>query len=142
MPVRHTVRAVNRLTSRWGREAAEPGRSTVFSAPGAWAPLAFLAAGSGGPAAAEFADALAVRTADAAEAGRELNAALGRIRGVRTALGLWTRDRLPVEPAWAAQQTGGRFRGYRSPSTTRPNWCWPARSPPDLAPRAVVGGDP
>ncbi|MFJ1751750.1 serpin family protein [Kitasatospora sp. NPDC088134] len=110
----HTVRAVNDLTTHWGRAAAEPGRNTVFSAPGAWAPLALLAAGAGGPAATELATALAVRPDDAAGAARELLDALDRIRGVRTALGVWTRDRLPLELRWQAAlppHTRGRITG-------------------------------
>ncbi|MFJ5229445.1 serpin family protein [Kitasatospora sp. NPDC088391] len=110
----HTVRAVNDLTTRWGRAVAEPGQNTVFSAPGAWAPLALLAAGAGGTAAAELAEALAVRPDAAAEAGRELLDALDRIRGVRTAVGVWTRDRLPLDLRWQAAlppHTRGRITG-------------------------------
>ncbi|MFJ5884546.1 serpin family protein [Kitasatospora cineracea] len=98
----HTVRAVNDLTARWARQAPGDGRNTAFSGPGAWAPLALLAAGSAGPAARELADALGVPTAGAADAGRELSAALDRTPGVSSALGVWTGDRLPLEPAWTA----------------------------------------
>ncbi|WP_033254284.1 serpin family protein [Kitasatospora phosalacinea] len=97
-----TVRAVNQLTARWGRTAPADGRNTAFSAPGAWAPLALLAAGATGPAARELADALGVPTAGAAAAGRELLDALDRTPGVTTALGLWTREHLPLEPDWTA----------------------------------------
>ncbi|GLW67821.1 hypothetical protein Kpho02_01200 [Kitasatospora phosalacinea] len=102
MPMHHTVRAVNELTARWGRTAPADGRNTAFSAPGAWAPLALLAAGATGPAARQLADALGVPTAGAAAAGRELLAALDRTPGVTAALGLWTGERLPLEPAWTA----------------------------------------
>ncbi|MEV7117260.1 serpin family protein [Kitasatospora griseola] len=103
MPIpSRTVRAVNDLTNRWARAAVAPGRNTVFSAPSAWVPLAFLTAGAAGPAADELASALGVRPDRAAEAGRELIALLDGLRGVGTALGVWTRAGLPVEPRWSA----------------------------------------
>ncbi|MFE1319486.1 serpin family protein [Kitasatospora phosalacinea] len=115
-----TVHAVNRLTARWGRTAPDDGRSTAFSAPAAWAPLALLTAGATGPAARELADALGVPTAGAAAAGRELLAALDRTPGVTAALGLWTRDRLPLEPAWTADLPPGSHRRLTgAPATDR-----------------------
>ncbi|QKW22558.1 proteinase inhibitor I4 serpin [Kitasatospora sp. NA04385] len=102
MPMHRTVRAVNELTARWGRAAPAAGRNTALSAPAAWAPLALLAAGAAGPAARELADALGVPLDLAAGSGRELLAALDRTPGVTAALGLWTADRLPLEPAWTA----------------------------------------
>ncbi|MFD8598572.1 serpin family protein [Kitasatospora sp. NPDC059646] len=146
MPIpSHTVRAVNDLTARWARTAAAPGRNTVVSAPSAWVPLAFLAAGAAGSAAAELGLALGVPPHRAAEAGRQLVGALGELRGVEAALGVWTRGDLPVElrwttalppdshrllgpdtaenqaelDRWAADRTAGAIR--RMPVTVRPD---------------------
>ncbi|MFC8719822.1 serpin family protein [Kitasatospora sp. NPDC057198] len=109
-----TVRAVNDLTARWGRAAPATGRNTALSAPGVWAPLALLAAGAAGPAARELAEALGVPIDRAAASGRDLLATLDRTPGVSAALGLWTADRLPLEPAWTAAlppHTHGRLTG-------------------------------
>ncbi|BAJ31865.1 hypothetical protein KSE_60990 [Kitasatospora setae KM-6054] len=120
MPMHQTVRAVNELTARWARTAPAPGRNTVFSGPGAWAPLALLAAGAAGPAAAELADALGVPPDRAAAAGRDLLAVLDRTPGVAAALGLWTRAGLPLEPGWtAALPPHGHARLTGDPATDR-----------------------
>ncbi|KDN82036.1 serpin family protein [Kitasatospora cheerisanensis] len=55
-----------------------------------------------GPAAAELGLALGVQPHRAAQAGRELVDALGELRGVEVALGVWTRADLPVELRWTA----------------------------------------
>ncbi|MEV0257418.1 serpin family protein [Streptomyces sp. NPDC050732] len=131
---RAVVRAVNDLTSRWA--ATTPvDRGTVFSAPGVWPLLAFLADGASGAARTELADAVGLPADEAAAAARELLAAMDRVRGLDAALGLWTRrtltlrdawrDGVPVEAlgvltgdpgkdgaaldAWAAERTGGRI---------------------------------
>ncbi|WP_284581974.1 serpin family protein [Streptomyces sp. 2P-4] len=104
-----TVRAVNRLTGRWAEAAvAADGRTgTVLTAAGVWPLLALLADGAGGPARAELAEALGIPAGRAAGAARELLAALGRVRGLEAAAGLWTRADLPLEPEWAARLPEG-----------------------------------
>ncbi|MEU5317193.1 serpin family protein [Streptomyces sp. NPDC021056] len=94
-----TIRAVNDLTARWA-EASEGG--TVFSAAGVWPLLAFLADGAGGTARGELAEAVGMPAEEAAGAARELLAALGRMRGLDSALGLWTRRFVELREEWEA----------------------------------------
>jgi hypothetical protein len=82
---------VNGLTARWAG-AAQGG--TVFSAAGVWPLLAHLADGAGGPARAELAEALGLPAGQAAGAARDLLAAMGAVRGLDTALGMWTKRTL------------------------------------------------
>ncbi|MEV7196710.1 serpin family protein [Streptomyces sp. NPDC093510] len=93
------MRAVNGLTSRWAATASGD-RGTVFSAPGVWPLLAFLADGADGEARTELADAVGCRADEAAAAARELLAAMDRVRGLDAALGLWTRRTLTLRDAW------------------------------------------
>ncbi|CAM5656152.1 hypothetical protein SAVIM338S_06650 [Streptomyces avidinii] len=95
-----TVRAVNALTTRWAGHAAADDAGTVFTAAGVWPLLALLADGAAGPARAELAQALGVPAGAAAEAARELLAALDGVRGLRAATGLWARRELPLEQRW------------------------------------------
>ncbi|MFE2283628.1 serpin family protein [Streptomyces sp. NPDC059443] len=97
-----TVRAVNALTSRWAEHAATQGAGTVFTAAGVWPLLALLADGADGPARTELAATLGIPADTAAEAARELLAALDGVRGLRAATGLWTRRDLPLEERWLA----------------------------------------
>ncbi|MFH8607997.1 serpin family protein [Streptomyces sp. NPDC018029] len=132
---RAVIRVVNDLTSRWAATAAAD-RGTVFSAPGVWPLLAFLADGADGAARTELADAVGLPADEAAAGARELLAAMDRVRGLDAALGLWTkrtltlrrawRDGVPVDAlgvltgdpekdgaaldAWAAERTGGQIR--------------------------------
>ncbi|MFI0967553.1 serpin family protein [Streptomyces sp. NPDC021080] len=99
MGVATTVRAVNGLTARWA-DASEGG--TVFSAAGVWPLLAHLADGAEGTARAELADALGLPVGQAASAARELLAAMGAMRGLDTALGLWTKRTLELRAEWEA----------------------------------------
>ncbi|WP_329265618.1 proteinase inhibitor I4 serpin [Streptomyces sp. NBC_01478] len=94
-----TVQAVNALTSRW---AGAVDGGTVFSAAGVWPLLALLADGAGGAARAELADALGMPAGRSAAAARELLGGLAAMRGVDSALGLWTRRTLELREAWAA----------------------------------------
>ncbi|MBX9362277.1 serpin family protein [Streptomyces sp. WAC04114] len=94
-----TVRAVNELTAQWA-DVSESG--TVFSAPGVWPLLAHLAAGADGVARGELAEALGVPARQAADAARELFAAMGAMRGLDTALGLWTQRTLELKEEWEA----------------------------------------
>ncbi|QKZ19044.1 serpin family protein [Streptomyces chartreusis] len=104
MPVTNaTIRAVNELTARWAR-ASDPvaGDGTVFSAVGVWPLLAFLADGADGPARTELADAVGLPAAGAAGAARELLGAMGTMRGLDSALGLWTKRTLQLRERWEA----------------------------------------
>lgn len=100
-----TIRTVNALTSRWARAvpASEgAGGGTVLSAAGVWPLLAFLADGAGGTARAELAEALGLPADEAAGAARELLGAMGAMRGLDSALGLWTRRTLELRERWEA----------------------------------------
>lgn len=98
------VRAVNALTARWAG-AAEGG--TVFSAAGVWPLLAHLADGAEGAARAELAEALGLPAGQAAPAARELLAAMATMRGLDTALGLWTNRTLELGQEWEAGLPAG-----------------------------------
>ncbi|GAA2202395.1 hypothetical protein GCM10009787_61210 [Streptomyces bangladeshensis] len=100
-----TVRRVNGLTARWAH--ALPGEGTVFSAPGVWPLLAFLADGAAGPARAELAGALGVPAERAAGAARELLAHLASVSGLDAALGLWTYHALALREEWRAGLPAG-----------------------------------
>ncbi|MFA7768891.1 serpin family protein [Streptomyces sp. NRRL S-448] len=106
-----TVRAVNRLTTRWAAAAAAQTQAgntgTVFTAAGLWPLLALLADGSDGPARAELAQALGIPAEAAGQAARELLDALAGVGGLRTATGLWTGARLPLEEDWSAKLPDG-----------------------------------
>lgn len=107
-----TVRAVNRLTSRWAGTLGPEGG--VLSAAGVWPLLAFLADGAEGPARRELEDALGIRAEGAAEAARGLLGALGTMRGSAAANGLWTRPELELRERWVRglpEATLGRFTG-------------------------------
>lgn len=91
-----TIRAVNGLTSRWAGAAPT---GTVFSAAGVWPLLGFLADGAGGAARAELAEAVGVPAEHAAFAARELLDAMAGIRGLDSALGLWTKRTLELREA-------------------------------------------
>ncbi|MEU3337994.1 serpin family protein [Streptomyces sp. NPDC006668] len=94
-----TVRAVNGLTARWAG-ASEKG--TAFSAAGVWPLLAHLADGAEGAARAELTEALGLPTGQATAAARELLAAMDSMRGLDTALGLWTKRTLQLRQEWEA----------------------------------------
>ncbi|MFG2988028.1 serpin family protein [Streptomyces sp. NPDC048257] len=102
-----TVRAVNRLTTRWAAQAPAGARGTVLAAAGVWPLLALLADGSGGAARAELEEALGIPAEAAAAAARELLAALAGVRGLRTSTGLWAKTGLPLEEDWAAKLPAG-----------------------------------
>ncbi|MFD9035703.1 serpin family protein [Streptomyces sp. NPDC059567] len=107
-----TVRAVNRLTSRWAGTLGTGGG--VLSAAGVWPLLAFLADGAEGPAREELEDALGIRAGKAAEAARGLLGALGAMRGSAAAVGLWTRPEVELRERWVSglpQATLGRLTG-------------------------------
>ncbi|MFJ6939821.1 serpin family protein [Streptomyces sp. NPDC101132] len=102
-----TIRAVNRLTSRWVETAVDGAGSTVLTAAGVWPLLAQLADGAGGPARGELAGALGIPPERAAAAALELLDALGRVRGLDAATGLWAHQDLPLDPEWSARLPEG-----------------------------------
>ncbi|MFE5485865.1 serpin family protein [Streptomyces sp. NPDC056527] len=107
-----TVRAVNRLTSRWAGTLGTG--SDVLSAAGVWPLLAFLADGAEGPAREELEDALGIRADEAAEAARGLLGALGAMRGSAAAIGLWTSPEVELRERWVSglpEAALGRFTG-------------------------------
>ncbi|GAA2931287.1 MULTISPECIES: serpin family protein [Streptomyces] len=94
-----TVRAVSGLTSRWAGASQD---GTVFSAAGVWPLLAHLADGAEGAARAELAESLGLPAGQATDAARELLATMGAMRGLDTALGLWTKRTLELRAKWEA----------------------------------------
>ncbi|MFB7374066.1 serpin family protein [Streptomyces sp. NPDC056222] len=107
-----TVRAVNRLTSRWAGTLGTEGG--VLSAAGVWPLLALLADGADGAAREELEEALGIRADNAADAARGLLGALGAMRGSAAAIGLWTRPELELRERWVRglpEATLGRFTG-------------------------------
>ncbi|MEU1185447.1 serpin family protein [Streptomyces sp. NPDC005820] len=101
-----TIRAVNALAARWAGEVRGDGNS-VFSAAGVWPLLAFLADGAEGAAREELAGALGVPAEQAAGAARELLAGMDAMRGLDSALGLWTKRTLELREAWEAGLPAG-----------------------------------
>ncbi|MFF7249758.1 serpin family protein [Embleya sp. NPDC008237] len=97
-----TVEAINGLTARWAA-ATRPEKGTVLAAAGVWPLLGLLASGAAGPARQELSAALGVPAGEAATAARDLLSTLGAMRGLGMALGLFTRDTLPIEPTWLDQ---------------------------------------
>ncbi len=118
---------------------------TVFSAAGVWPLLAFLSDGAAGAARSEPGEALGLPASRAAGAARKLLDGLAGVRGLDSALGLWTwrtdelrndwaaglpagthgvltgdegTDRRTLD-AWAAKHTGGQID--RMPVTLQPN---------------------
>jgi hypothetical protein len=96
--MQQTITAANALAERWAATCS--GASTVMAGPGAWPLLALLASAADGPGRGELETAVGVDAASAGDAGAELLALLGDAPAVRSALGLWTRYDVPLEPAW------------------------------------------
>ncbi|MFF7353169.1 MULTISPECIES: serpin family protein [Streptomyces] len=101
-----TVRRVNGLSARWAQALPE---GTVFSAPGVWPLLAFLADGATGPARAELSGALGLPADQAAAAARELLGALAEVSGLDAALGLWAHHALALREEWRAGLPAGTY---------------------------------
>lgn len=99
------VRAVNALTARWAQ--ARDGASTTLSGIGVWPLLALLAPGADDVVRAELERATGVTAARAGAAARDLMDLLSQADAVNSALGLWTRAELPLEPAWVDQLPAG-----------------------------------
>ncbi|WP_132835389.1 serpin family protein [Streptomyces sp. BK205] len=106
-----TTRAVNGLAVRWaetresrtaGGAASPADEGTVFSPVGVWPLLALLADGAHGAARAELAEAVGLPAEECATAARELLRGLATVRGLESALGLWTAPTVEVREPWAA----------------------------------------
>jgi serine protease inhibitor len=103
------VTAANALAERWGATCS--GASTAMAAPGAWPLLALLASAADGPGRGELESAVGLDAASAADAGAGLLTLLADAPAVRSALGLWTRRDLPLEPSWAPAAARGTLSG-------------------------------
>lgn len=96
-----TVRAANLLTRRWAAELTAD-TNEVISGAGAWVLLATLLAASSGEAQGELERATSV---ERSAAGSSVHVHLQRLdlmEGVRSAIGLWARKDVPVNPDFAA----------------------------------------
>ncbi|MFD8866596.1 serpin family protein [Streptomyces sp. NPDC059590] len=122
------VRAVNAMTANWAREAVGE-RGTVLTAAGVWPALALLADAADGTARRELERALGIGADSALAQGRHLLTALGELPGVDSALGLWTRQELPLRPEWLNRlplDTHGALTGDVDADLARMN-AWAAR---------------
>ena len=99
------VTAVNQLTARWAATAT--GEATVTSGVCAWPLIALLAGAASGPAREELAAAVGVDAKAATAGAREVLAALAAAPGIAAALGLWTRDDVPLHEQWLAELPAG-----------------------------------
>ncbi|MFJ9773178.1 serpin family protein [Kitasatospora sp. NPDC101157] len=93
------VRAANALGERWVWQI-DPGKGTVLMPAGVWPLLGLLAPAGSSPVRSELAQALGVPVTVAAERARDLLGLLGDIPAVRSALGVWSDDRLRLSPEW------------------------------------------
>ncbi|MGI5365199.1 serpin family protein [Streptomyces iakyrus] len=90
---------MNGLTARWAGVSED---GTAFSAAGVWPLLAHLAGGAEGAARAELTEALGLPAGQARDAASELLVAMSAMRGLDTALGLWTKRTLELKEEWEA----------------------------------------
>lgn len=136
------VAAANRLTSRWA--AALDDRATVASGVCAWPLLALLADAAVGPARAELAAATGVDPGQARQSALDVLAALAATPGIGAALGLWTRDDLPLRPGWrAGLPPGTHDRLSGDPGADQPRLDgWASEHTGGLVPRMPVAVDP
>ncbi|WBP90722.1 serpin family protein [Kitasatospora cathayae] len=95
------VRAANALGERWVGQT-DPGRGTVLMPAGVWPLLGLLAPAGSTTVQGELAQALGVPVAVAAERARALLGLLRDIPAVRSALGVWSDDRLRLSSEWLA----------------------------------------
>ncbi|MFI9363231.1 serpin family protein [Kitasatospora sp. NPDC053057] len=95
------VRAANALGERWV-ERIDLRQGTVLMPAGVWPLLGLLAPAGSTAVQGELAQALGVPVAAAAERARDLLGLLRDIPAVRSALGVWSDDRLRLSPEWLA----------------------------------------
>lgn len=94
------MQAANTLTARWcSHMGAE---DFVLSGAGLWPLLALLAAAADDPAGAELAAALDRPTDNAQQEALEIIDILRGGQSTTAALGIWTREHVPLDPDWAA----------------------------------------
>ncbi|MBD0688746.1 serpin family protein [Streptomyces sp. CBMA123] len=109
------VRAANAMGERWVGQA-DLRRGTVLMPAGVWPLLGLLAPAGSTAVQGELAQALGVPVAAAAERAGELLGLLRSIPAVRSALGVWSDDRLRLRPEWLASvpaDLAGRLTGDR-----------------------------
>lgn len=94
------VQAANTLTARWCSHVGA--EDFVLSGAGLWPLLALLAAAADDPAGAELAAALDRPTDNAQQEALEIIDILRSGKSTTAALGIWTRENVPLDPDWAA----------------------------------------
>ena len=99
------VEHVNALTKRWLATAGADSR--VLSALGVWPLLAFLADGADEEVRQDLSAVLGVRAEEAARAARDILAVVEHTPAIRTAIGLWTRNELPLREGWLSRLPAG-----------------------------------
>ncbi|MFM8856298.1 MAG: serpin family protein [Actinomycetota bacterium] len=98
------VQAANTLTARWCSHMGD--EDFVLSGAGLWPLLALLAAGADDPACAELAAALHRPTENAQREALEIIDILRGGKSTTAALGVWTREGVPLDHDWAAPLPG------------------------------------
>ncbi len=99
------VQAANTLTARWCSHLG--GEDYALSGAGLWPLLALLASAADDPAAAELAAALDRPTDDAQQEALEIIELLRGGQSTSAALGIWTRQHVPLDEQWAAPLPDG-----------------------------------
>lgn len=93
-----SVRAVNRMTAQWASQCQEA--SSAFCAPSVWPLLALLTDAADGAGRKELEDAVGLSSFESRAAALEILGLLRSMTAVRSALGIWVRERFPLEAAW------------------------------------------
>ncbi|MFC6886931.1 serpin family protein [Actinomadura yumaensis] len=108
--VQTIIAAANALTGRWA--AACSGSSTVAAGAGAWPLLALLASAADGPGRDELEKAVGLDAASARDAGLALVDLLDASPAISSALALWMRHDLALDPSWTPPaRTRGTLTG-------------------------------
>lgn len=94
-----SVEAINDFSARWAAITPASGPA-VFSAACAWPLLGLLAAAATGSVRDELQHALGVPAESAQDLALEVLSTLPTLPGVAAALGLWSRQGLPLRPQW------------------------------------------
>ncbi|MGW4412401.1 serpin family protein [Nonomuraea sp. NPDC004702] len=104
---RDTVSAVNALTARWVKTCS--GGSVVVAGAGAWPLLAHLASAAEGQGRRELQEAVGIDAATASEAARTILSIMGKSIAIRSALGVWSRPKLPLDTSWLTTLGAGMY---------------------------------
>ncbi len=99
--VGNTVRAANLLTREWLGELNADANG-IISGVGAWLVLTSLLAASTGKAQAELEAAASIARSEAASSVRSQLERLDLLNGVSSAVGLWVRQDVPIDPDYTA----------------------------------------